>query len=136
MCAKGTDCLPLAFGFIEENALGTGIFTAIGVLWPLDRNSGWIYQETFLQLESNQFRNGNFAVTAQPSLRWMLNLLSNALPMRRLLDTDVENEPESDEECEESGSWRFEVHPVEQGGRGAGRDDVRLGRVGGLVLRA
>jgi hypothetical protein len=95
---KGTNCLPLAFGFVEENALGTGRFKAIGVAWPLHPDGGRRYPDDFLQITFIQLPNGKIAATAQPSLRWVLNRHSNARPMHPvfLLDADVEYDLDSD----------------------------------------
>jgi hypothetical protein len=95
---KGTNCLPLAFGFVEENALGTGRFKAMGFAWPLHPDGGRRYPDDFLQITFIQLPNGKIAATAQPSLRWVLNRHSNARPMHPvfLLDADVEYDLDSD----------------------------------------
>ncbi len=79
---NGTDCLPLAFGFVEENALAR----------PLHPDGGRRYLDDFLQITFIQLPNGKIAATAQPSLRWMINRHSNARQMHPvfLLDADVE----------------------------------------------
>ena len=91
--SRGTECHSLAFGFLEENALAPEAFKATAIVRPV-ADSGQLWADDFAVGTFRQLPNQKFAVTIQPSFRWMVNRHSNARPVRpvsmldRLRDAD------------------------------------------------
>ena len=91
--SMGTECHSLAFGFLEENALAPEAFKATAIVRPV-ADSGQLWADDFAVGTFRQLPNQKFAVTIQPSFRWMVNRHSNARPVRpvsmldRLRDAD------------------------------------------------
>ena len=78
---------------LEENALAPEAFKATAIVRPV-ADSGQLWADDFAFATFRQLPNQSFAVTIQPSFRWMVNRHSNARPVRpvsmldRLRDAD------------------------------------------------